>query len=128
MVAFCSISIPPERWLSGRKQWFAKPPYWLNPVPGVRIPLSPPFFMLHGCTDAERTLRNRGGKTSLQEAILFPVSRSTLFRASGQTGARFSAMPVIPPARPPVVFTAAGFFFFVPEQKPATGTLNRDAL
>ena len=33
-----------ERWLSGRKQRFAKPSYWYKPVPRVRIPLSPPFF------------------------------------------------------------------------------------
>ena len=33
-----------ERWLSGRKQRFAKPSYGLKPVPGVRIPPSPPEF------------------------------------------------------------------------------------
>src|ERR1051325_2477597 len=27
-----------ERWLSGRKQRFAKPSYWPKPVPGGRIP------------------------------------------------------------------------------------------
>ena len=32
-----------ERWLSGRKRRFAKPLYWLKPVPRVRIPPSPPI-------------------------------------------------------------------------------------
>ena len=37
-----TIFISTERWLSGRKQRFAKPSYWPKPVPGVRIPPSPP--------------------------------------------------------------------------------------
>ena len=32
----------PERWQSGRMRRFAKPLYWLIPVPRVRIPPSPP--------------------------------------------------------------------------------------
>src|ERR1700675_1536520 len=35
----------PERWQSGRMRRFAKPLYWLIPVPRVRIPPSPPAFI-----------------------------------------------------------------------------------
>ena len=41
----CS-SATPERWQSGRMRRFAKPLYGLTPVPRVRIPPSPPFFIL----------------------------------------------------------------------------------
>ena len=36
----------PERWQSGRMRRFAKPLYWLIPVPRVRIPPSPPLFQI----------------------------------------------------------------------------------
>ena len=35
----------PERWQSGRMRRFAKPLYWLIPVPRVRIPPSPPVLL-----------------------------------------------------------------------------------
>ena len=37
----CLVQNRMERWLSGLKQRFAKPSYWVIPVPGVRIPPSP---------------------------------------------------------------------------------------
>ena len=36
----------PERWQSGRMRRFAKPLYWLIPVPRVRIPPSPPDLLM----------------------------------------------------------------------------------
>ena len=40
----------PERWQSGRMRRFAKPLYWLIPVPRVRIPPSPPLTHRVGLT------------------------------------------------------------------------------
>src|SRR5581483_11447146 len=40
-----SLDVPGlERWLSGRKRWFAKPVKGFKSLPRVRIPLSPPSF------------------------------------------------------------------------------------
>ena len=39
-----------ERWQSGRMRRFAKPLYWLIPVPRVRIPPSPPLTHRVGLT------------------------------------------------------------------------------
>ena len=49
-----------ERWLSGRKQRFAKPLYGLKSLPGVRIPPSPPLFSTSSFPHCRRGLASQG--------------------------------------------------------------------
>jgi hypothetical protein len=62
--AYC----PPEilvRWLSGRKQRFAKAPY-LKRVPRVRIPPSPPRFTFSKIDDSDKhRARSNNGDENL---------------------------------------------------------------
>ena len=85
------------RWLSGRKRRFAKPLYGLKPVPGVRIPSSPPVF--------GRRRRPRLASWRGFFAIGPAASRRRLSDESPVRGRRFAR-----PAPPSVLASRRGFF------------------